>query len=51
MQRMGWTYAELMETPERVVDDVLLVMQAESQDAEEHAREMEREKERLGRNR
>jgi len=44
MNRMSWTYAELMATPERVVDDVLVVMEAEADDAEEQRRELERDR-------
>lgn len=44
MQRMGWSYAEMMATPERVVDDVLDVMEAESRDAEDQRRDRERDK-------
>ena len=30
MQRMGWTYADYMETPQAVIDDILIVMEAEA---------------------
>ena len=44
LRRMEWSYEELLATPEWVIDDVLLMMEAEGRDAVEASRELERKR-------